>query len=537
MDRRQFLRGGVIAGLTFAVAAAAKAFALPLASTTTDDGLQARGGASGSTGPTGATGTEPRAPGSVGGRTITTLDRLPVGKAIGFTAPGVGAAVLVRLANDQVVAYSRTCTHAGCLVGYDPSNRILFCPCHGAEFDPARGARRSPARRRPRCRRSRSRSIPRPGRCSCRPEASVRRRTPSISAFVSCEVYGPRPEAQAEPARAASLIASGISNPAASAYASVAAKLSPAPYASAGVSGSSSSGEGGALPSPALSVALPGSAGESGGAHEQRRGARDRARVERLRLVSRAADQDVGGDPRRGERLERAAGHDQQACLPRRGEGLGVARRHVRDVGAVEPVPRKGVRTARLQAFAERHDRSLVAVIDQRHGSPGLVVADRRVDRQSERRQPSLAQLADVVVADRREQVARAGELRELHGGHGAPAGGLVPRLGRVHDLAGPGHPVDQPERDPFHVSHHRHAHPAQSCQVDGPSSRKLARCKRTCDSPRSATAQGARASWVPAISARSWGCSDRWRCPTRSSSPRRPGTTRRRGASGTDAR
>ena len=138
MDRRQFLRGGVVAGLTIAVAATAKAFALPLASTTTSDGLQAQGGASGSTGSTGPTGTTGN--GSPTGRTITTLDRLPVGKAIGFTAPGVGAAVLVRLANDRVVAYSRTCTHAGCLVGYDTSNRILFCPCHGAEFDPARGA-------------------------------------------------------------------------------------------------------------------------------------------------------------------------------------------------------------------------------------------------------------------------------------------------------------------------------------------------------------------------------------------------------------
>ncbi len=48
--------------------------------------------------------------------------------------------MLVRLANDSVVAYSRVCTHAGCLVGYDSSNHILICPCHGAEFDPAHGA-------------------------------------------------------------------------------------------------------------------------------------------------------------------------------------------------------------------------------------------------------------------------------------------------------------------------------------------------------------------------------------------------------------
>jgi thiosulfate dehydrogenase [quinone] large subunit len=136
MDRRQFLRGGVVACLTIAVAAAAKAFAGPLAPTSTV-GTQARDGVAGPTGPTGrgSSGSP-----SVAGHTITTLDALPVGKAIGFTAPGVGAAVLVRLANDRVVAYSRICTHAGCLVGYDPSNRILFCPCHGAEFDPAQGA-------------------------------------------------------------------------------------------------------------------------------------------------------------------------------------------------------------------------------------------------------------------------------------------------------------------------------------------------------------------------------------------------------------
>ena len=95
------------------------------------------------TGPTGpstpSTGGAGDAP-SVPGRTITTLDQLPIGEAIGFTAPAVGAAVLVRLGADEVVAYSRTCTHAGCLVGYDSSNRILVCPCHGAEFDPAHGA-------------------------------------------------------------------------------------------------------------------------------------------------------------------------------------------------------------------------------------------------------------------------------------------------------------------------------------------------------------------------------------------------------------
>ena len=139
VDRRQFLRGAAVGGLSLVVAAAAKAFSGPAVDTLAAS-PQPRSAGTGSTGPSsppsGGTAGTP----SIPGRTITSLDRLPVGEAIGFTAPGVGAAVLVRLATDEVVAYSRTCTHAGCLVGYDPSNQILVCPCHGAEFDPARGA-------------------------------------------------------------------------------------------------------------------------------------------------------------------------------------------------------------------------------------------------------------------------------------------------------------------------------------------------------------------------------------------------------------
>ena len=139
VDRRQFLRGAAVGGLTLAVAAAAKAFAGPAVDTLAAD-TQPRTAGSGPSAPSSPPAGGPNGTPTVPGRTITTLDQLPVGQAIGFTDPGVGAAVLVRLAADEVVAYSRTCTHAGCLVGYDPSNEILFCPCHGAEFDPARGA-------------------------------------------------------------------------------------------------------------------------------------------------------------------------------------------------------------------------------------------------------------------------------------------------------------------------------------------------------------------------------------------------------------
>lgn len=49
-------------------------------------------------------------------------------------------AVAVDLGNNHVVAYDALCTHAGCTVQYDPSQRVLFCPCHGAAFDPAQNA-------------------------------------------------------------------------------------------------------------------------------------------------------------------------------------------------------------------------------------------------------------------------------------------------------------------------------------------------------------------------------------------------------------
>ncbi|MGZ4110604.1 MAG: TQO small subunit DoxD [Actinomycetota bacterium] len=154
IGRRELLRGATLAGATLATGIAAKALSgtpaaatlaatgsgTPMSSaTTTRTTKSGNGSTTGSTdgsSSNASTGTQA----SVSGTPVAKLSSIPVGGAIGFQAPGGTPAALVRLGRNDVVAYSRVCTHAGCLVGYDTNQRVLYCPCHGAEYDPARGA-------------------------------------------------------------------------------------------------------------------------------------------------------------------------------------------------------------------------------------------------------------------------------------------------------------------------------------------------------------------------------------------------------------
>lgn len=62
-------------------------------------------------------------------------------QALGYTDPKTGdPAILIRLATGKLVSYDIACPHLGCTVPYDPTRQRLVCPCHGAQFDPARGA-------------------------------------------------------------------------------------------------------------------------------------------------------------------------------------------------------------------------------------------------------------------------------------------------------------------------------------------------------------------------------------------------------------
>jgi hypothetical protein len=58
----------------------------------------------------------------------------------------------------------------------------------------------------------------------------------------------------------------------------------------------------------------------------------------------------------------------------------------------------------------------------------------------------------ELVVAERGEEVGRPVEICQLHRGHGAAAGSLLPRLEGMDDLARGGHVLDSHELDPLHV-------------------------------------------------------------------------------------
>ena len=73
--------------------------------------------------------------------TIAQASSVPPNGSVSFTLPSNGdPGVLVHLNNGKFVAFDATCTHAGCPVSYDPSSQLLLCPCHGAQFDPSKGA-------------------------------------------------------------------------------------------------------------------------------------------------------------------------------------------------------------------------------------------------------------------------------------------------------------------------------------------------------------------------------------------------------------
>ena len=139
MNRRNFLwglaAGGLgMLGLTFVGRALFRG----------DDSTATLNPPASSTGSSGAatgTGTAPAGGSSGSSTAIAQVSQVATNSAVTFTIPSNGdPGVLVHLDNGQFVCFDATCTHAGCPVQYDSGSKLLLCPCHGAEFDPAHNA-------------------------------------------------------------------------------------------------------------------------------------------------------------------------------------------------------------------------------------------------------------------------------------------------------------------------------------------------------------------------------------------------------------
>ena len=74
-------------------------------------------------------------------RAITPIANVAVGEIHLFRYPGDDdPAILVRLSETDVVAFSQKCTHLGCVVYYEPDQQRWHCPCHEGNFEARTGA-------------------------------------------------------------------------------------------------------------------------------------------------------------------------------------------------------------------------------------------------------------------------------------------------------------------------------------------------------------------------------------------------------------
>lgn len=143
-ERRLLVQTGILAGL----AAIAASLTAPLRAIGVTS--EPRPGASPTTSPAASSGApSPEATSTTAtGPTIARVADVTRAGSVAFTVPFDAPAPLpagdpglvVALRGGAFAAFDAVCTHAGCTVEYDRTAAIIFCPCHGAEFDPAHDA-------------------------------------------------------------------------------------------------------------------------------------------------------------------------------------------------------------------------------------------------------------------------------------------------------------------------------------------------------------------------------------------------------------
>jgi thiosulfate dehydrogenase (quinone) large subunit len=145
---------GVVAGATVLIAGIAAGIGRALSPTSAsgNGGPSLGGGGGGATSTSAPTGTSTTAgQGSTSssapaaplpkGTNLGSASVVPVGGSASFTDPASGdPAIVIQQTSGQFVAFDAICPHAGCTVGYQPSAKIIVCPCHGSEFNSRTGA-------------------------------------------------------------------------------------------------------------------------------------------------------------------------------------------------------------------------------------------------------------------------------------------------------------------------------------------------------------------------------------------------------------
>jgi len=133
-ERRRFIQGALLGGVAILTGGFGWLLGEPGRSSLTAE-LQA--------GPSASPTPVPSGPVATPANSIGTLASLRQQGSIAFQIPPQATshagdpALVVLLGDGTAVAYDAVCTHAGCTVGFDQSSSDLFCPCHGATFDPA----------------------------------------------------------------------------------------------------------------------------------------------------------------------------------------------------------------------------------------------------------------------------------------------------------------------------------------------------------------------------------------------------------------